>query len=58
MCRKLMLRSICTNNINSGYVCDRKWYIKDGSLNLENIEAGSKQMKKVFFFKEGKKQYD
>ena len=28
--------------------------MKDGSLNLKNIEAGSKKMKKVLFFKEGK----
>ena len=27
---------------------------KDGSLNLKNIEAGSKKMKNVFFFKERK----
>ena len=27
-----------------------KRQIKDGSLNLENIEAGSKKMKKVLFF--------
>ena len=38
------------DNINSGNVCDRKRWIKDGSLNLENIEAESKKNEKSVLF--------
>ena len=43
------------DNINPGYVCERKWLIKDDSLNLKNIESGSKKkLKKVLFLKKVK----